>query len=182
MLQTGIVRRIDELGRVVVPKEIRKTLRIREGDPLEIFTEKENLILRKFSPLKTLEGVSETICEGIKELLKKDCLVTDNDSIIYVTGNKNKDFINKKISISLLNVLKNRKSLILNRNSGDRIIPLFIEQQVEIENQIIAPIIVNGDCFGSLILFDYDRFSKMSTCELKTCELGAIYLSKQFEI
>ena len=182
MLQTGIVRRIDELGRVVVPKEMRKTLRIREGDPLEIFTDKETLVLRKFSPLKSIEGTAETVCEGLKELTKKDCLVTDNDSVIFVTGSKNQELLGKKISVSLINVLNNRKSQILNKNGDNRIIPIVSNEHNDMENQIIAPIILNGDCFGAVVMFDNDKYSKFSTCELKTVELGAIYLSKQFEV
>ena len=78
--------------------------------------------------------------------------------------------------------MRNRKSLILSKNGEEGVIPIFVEQQIDIENQIIVPIILNGDCYGTIVVFDNDKYSKMSACELKSAELGAIYLSKQFDV
>ena len=93
MQGTGIVRRIDELGRVVIPKEIRKTLRIKEGDPLEIYTDKENLVISKYSPISSINDFVKIVADGIEEVTQKVCLITDNDTILYLSKGKMKDAI-----------------------------------------------------------------------------------------
>ena len=98
MQDTGIVRRIDELGRVVIPKELRKTLRIREGDPLEIYTNKDELVFRKYSPISAINGYAEAVADGISELTEKVCMITDTDVVVYVSGAKGKDVLGKNIS------------------------------------------------------------------------------------
>ena len=82
MRATGIVRRIDDLGRVVIPKEIRRTLRIKEGDSLEIFTDRESLVLQKYSPIKSIEANAQTVADGLYELTQKQCVVCDNDRVL----------------------------------------------------------------------------------------------------
>src|SRR5690606_24522992 len=87
MKATGIVRRIDDLGRVVIPKEIRRTLRIREGDPLEIFTDREGeVILKKYSPIGELNEFANEYCESLHENTKFIAMITDRDNIIAISG------------------------------------------------------------------------------------------------
>ena len=98
MKATGIVRRIDDLGRVVIPKEIRRTLRIREGDPLEIFTDREGeIILKKYSPIGELGMFAAQYCESLAQTLNCTVCITDCDQVIAVNGNGKKDFNNKSI-------------------------------------------------------------------------------------
>lgn len=181
MQETGIVRRIDELGRVVIPKEMRKTLRIKEGDPLEIYTDKENLVFRKYSPISTINDFAKIVADGIEELTEKVCMITDNDAILYLSNGKMKDVIGKNITDQLVGVLNDRKSVVVARTDGGTIIPVFDGQDFQIENQIIVPIISAGDCFGSCILFDKDKSSRFSSSDVKLVQLGASFLSKQFD-
>ena len=181
MQVTGIVRRIDELGRVVIPKEIRKTLRIKEGDPLEIYLDKENLVIKKYSPITSIEGFAKIVADGIEELTEKVCVITDNDAILYLSKGKMKDAIGKNLSIAIEKVLKERKSIVASRIDGGTIIPISEGFDFEIENQIIVPIISSGDCYGACILFDNDKSSPFSAEDVKIVQLGAQFLAKQFE-
>ena len=86
MKTTGVIRRIDELGRIVIPKEIRKNLRIKNGDSLEIFLESDNIILKKYSQLETIENVSVDYVEAFNSIIKHNIIVTDRDKVIAVSG------------------------------------------------------------------------------------------------
>ena len=111
MRATGIVRRIDDLGRVVIPKEIRKTLRIREGDPLEIFTAKDGeVILKKYSPIGELNEFSQEYAETLGETLGYGVIITDLDSIISVSKLPKKDYKEKSISKELEQLIENRET------------------------------------------------------------------------
>lgn len=180
MQDTGIVRRIDELGRVVVPKEMRKTLRIREGDPLEIFADKDGLVLKKYSPIKSLDNLAKLVCDCISETTKKDCLITDNDKVVCVSNTKHKEILNNKISHSLIETMKNRKQVFLSKNKGEKMLPVVKEENFDFESQLIIPIISNGDCYGSIILFSFG-FSPINEVDKGIMQISATYLAKQFE-
>ncbi len=181
MQGTGIVRRIDELGRVVIPKEIRKTLRIKEGDPLEIYTDKENLVIKKYSPISSINDYVKIVADGIEELTEKICVITDNDLVLYLSKGKMKEVIGKNITSNLEKVLKDRKSVVSSRIDGGTIIPIIDGVDLQVENQIIVPIISSGDCYGACILFDKDKSSSFNSEDVKIVQLGACFLSKQFE-
>lgn len=181
MQETGMVRRIDELGRVVIPKEMRKTLRIKEGDPLEIYTDKDQLVFKKYSPISTLTDYAQAVADGIEELTEKVCFITDNDSIIYASKGKHKEKIGKSISSEVEKVLKERKSVAISSADGGTVIPLIDGEDFQTENQIIVPIISGGDCFGSIIVFDNEKSSHFNSSDVKFVQLGATFLSKQFD-
>lgn len=181
MQDTGIVRRIDELGRVVIPKELRKTLRIREGDPLEIYTNKDELIFKKYSPISTINDYAEAVADGIEEVIEKTCIITDNDAVIYVSG-KRKDAVGKNISGDLEKILRDRKSLVLNKSDGGNIVSVIKGEDMRAENQIIVPIVsVSGDCYGSVLVYDTDKDARFSANDVRFAKLGAAFLSKQFD-
>ena len=111
MKATGIVRRIDDLGRVVIPKEIRRTLRIREGDPLEIYTEKDGgVIFRKYSPMGDLQDFAAQICESIGKNTGRIAAVADRDSIIALSGAPRRELVDRRNSADLENLMEQRKS------------------------------------------------------------------------
>lgn len=180
MSNTGIVRRIDELGRVVIPKEIRKTLRIKEGDPLEISAEKNELLLKKFSPVNAVSQFSQSICESIKEITDKICYITDTDQILCVAGAK-KEVVGKQISQNLEKIIHEKQSQVVSSGEGGIIVPLFRGEETSAENQIIIPIVNSGDVYGSVILCDREKSQRFSSCDVKLVQLVATILSKQFE-
>ena len=178
MQDTGIVRRIDELGRVVIPKELRRTLRIREGDPLEIYTQNDQLVFKKYSPAGLAENAS-AVADGIKEITECACLITDTDKILYVSDGKYKELLNKPLSIDVDRVLKERKSVVI--DGTVKKITLTQDGQMQTSSLIIAPVVTNGDCYGAVIMIDSGVRAFAFANGKKFVELGASFLAKQFE-
>lgn len=180
MKATGIVRRIDDLGRVVIPKEIRRTLRIREGDPLEIFTDREGqVILKKYSPIGELNEFSTEYATALYENTNHSVLISDRDSIIAVAGASKKEYLNKRISPDMERTIENRETFITEENKGA--IRLYYEDE-EIEkykSQVITPIVMQGDPIGAVILFSEDE--EMADLEIKLTETASSFLSMQME-
>ena len=181
MRETGIVRRIDELGRVVIPKEIRKTLRIRENDPLEFYTEREQLILKKYSPVSSVSDFARSIAESVNQILEKPCVITDTDAVIMVTGGKDKDWVSKTLSAEFEKILKDRKSLVVSRQDGSNPVNIIKGEESDTENQIVVPVVSGGDCFGAIIVYDKDKTSRFTSSDVKIVQLAALTLAKQFE-
>lgn len=177
MRATGIVRRIDDLGRVVIPKEIRKTLRIREGDPLEIFTAKDGeVILKKYSPIGELNEFSQEYAETLGETLGHGVIVTDLDSVIAVSKLPKKDYKEKSISKELEQLIENRA---INHVKDNKILPIHKDDSMEYKQQIIMPIIsTSGDCIGSIGLIAKEGNDFMESDE-KLLKVAANFLGKQ---
>ena len=182
MKATGIVRRIDDLGRVVIPKEIRRTLRIREGDPLEIFTDREGgVILKKYSPIGELSEFSREYADSLQQTIGNIIVICDKDNIISVSGSPKKEYVDKKVSIELEKIMENRKAIVLGEGS-EKIIGLYED---EMENkyyaQVIAPIITEGDAIGAVLIISTEPSIKFGNLELKLAETAASFLGKQME-
>lgn len=181
MKATGIVRRIDELGRVVIPKEIRRTLRIRKGDPLEIFTEKEELVLRKYSPILSLDKNAKMVTDTIKEITGGLAILTDRDSVLSSSGEKGKEFEGKRLSSDMEKAMENRKSILLNASEGSNILPVYDGQETQYTSQAITPILSAGETLG-LIILQTDKDNKVFTVqEVKIIQSLSSFLAKQFE-
>lgn len=182
MQSTGIVRRIDDLGRVVIPKEIRKTLRIKEGDPLEIYTNKEELVFKKFSPIATLSLGAKQIVEELSLALNRPCVICDTDKVLCVSKCKNKVYLDALISKDVQKILNDRKTFISNEMDGEKPIKIYIGDENEYANQLIVPIVSNGDCFGAVIVFDFEKDNRFNSSDEKLVKFSASFLSCQFEI
>lgn len=181
MKATGIVRRIDDLGRVVIPKEIRRTLRIREGDPLEIFTDREGgVILRKYSPIGELSDFSKEYCESLQQTVGHIILVCDKDAVISVSGANKKDYIDKRVSIELERIMEDRKTASL---EGVKCVPIYEDEEVEDKyfSEVVSPIIAEGDAIGAVVIISRDSSEKFSELEEKLAETASSFLGKQME-
>lgn len=177
MKATGIVRRIDDLGRVVVPKEIRRTLRIREGDPLEIFVDREGeVILKKYSPIRELSDFAKEYAEALYDSLGHLILICDRDSYIAATGASKKDYFQKSISPYIESVMEGRTAVLQN---GDNT-TMFVDG-VDEENAsfTIGPIIAGGDPIGAVIVFSREK--KLGETEKKAAEIAANFFARQME-
>ncbi len=175
MRATGIIRRIDELGRVVIPKEIRRTMRLREGEELEIFASNEELILKKYSEVKTLIDFSRDFAEAIVASFSNPVVVTDTDAIIAAVGSGLREYNDQKLASSLDKVLAERRTVLL---SGGDCIPIIEGNNQSWQSMIVAPIIVAGDIYGSIIMFSEHI---MGDSELKTMTAASIFIGKQIE-
>lgn len=147
MKKSGITRRIDELGRIVIPKEIRINLGIREGEPLEIYVENNSIIVKKFSQVENIKDISNRVCNIISDICKIDLLITDREKII-VTSDKLKDLTNKILSNDLKRLIDNRETYISEKK--DNLIELN-------KYFIMIPIITSTDCSGLIIVVSEEK-------------------------
>ena len=147
MKATGIVRRIDDLGRIVIPKEIRRTLRIRESDPLEIFTDREGeIILKKYSPIGEMNTFAKQYAESLAQVSGRTALIADRDQFIAVAGGY-KNFLGKSIGRELEEKLNKREMVIASKGDSN-FIPLTQEVTDVFEQEAICPVICEGDIIG----------------------------------
>lgn len=181
MKATGIVRRIDDLGRVVVPKEIRRTLRIREGDPLEIFTDREGeVILKKYSPIGEMGLFARQYAESLAQTTGLMVCITDRDAVIAAAGGAKKEYMGKPISPQLEQVIQNRQSIQADPEEK-KYVKLTAEEMEEGFAQTIVPIICEGDAIGAVILFSRDPKGKTGETEQKLALSAAGFLGRQME-
>lgn len=181
MKATGIVRRIDDLGRVVIPKEIRRTLRLREGTPLEIFTDREGeIILKKYSPMMELTAFSGQYAEAMAQSSGLMVCITDRDQVVAVAGGPKKELLSKTISRELERLIMERETV--QAVSGDKKFIHVVPDEVEgLCGEVIVPIICEGDAIGSVALFSRDQRVKMGDTELKLAQTAAGFLGRQME-
>lgn len=181
MKATGIVRRIDDLGRVVIPKEIRRTLRIREGDPLEIFTDRDGgVILKKYSPIEELTDFSKEYCESLQQVIGHIVLIADKDAFVSVSGAPKKEYIERKVSSELEKIMDDRKTVLLNKTAGT-VIPLHNDDDESYNSQVISPIIAEGDEIGVVVIVSKEDDVELGEVETKLAETAAAFLGKQME-
>lgn len=180
MKATGIVRRIDDLGRVVVPKEIRRTLRIREGDPLEIFTDREGeIILKKYSPIGELSLFAKQYAEAMAQTTGQVVAITDRDQFIAVAGSGKKDLLAKSVSRELEHLMTERETLVAIR--GEKNFIGISNDEEEYSSQVIVPVICEGDVIGAVLILAREAKQKPGETELKIAQTAASFLGRQME-
>lgn len=179
MKATGIVRRIDDLGRVVIPKEIRRTLRIREGDPLEIYTATDGeVIFKKYSPVGELSEFAGQYADVISRISSLPTLICDKDHVIAAAGVSKREFLERRVSTVLENYMESRKSYAATQqNSGD-IQPI---EGIEHPASVIYPIIASGDVSGAVVMLSSESIKVPSGAEIKLAQSAAAFLGKQME-
>lgn len=182
MKATGIVRRIDELGRVVIPKEIRRTLRIREGDPLEIFTDRDGeVILKKYSPIGELGDFAQEYAESLFQSLGHTTVICDKDAVIAVAGASKKEHLDRSISSDVEEIMESRKKVAVNKSQGAKLYNIYGQDSSEYTSQVIVPILSEGDVIGAVMMFSKEPSAQMGEMELKVVETAASFVGKQME-
>ena len=184
MKATGVVRRIDDLGRVVIPKEIRKTLRIKEGEPLEIVTDKEGeIILKKYSPIGELSEFATEYAETLAKTTGHIACITDKDTVIAVSGGSKKEYLEQGISPELEQIMDEKENY-TSKENNDVSIPITKNENNDKKNnaQVVYPIIADGDVIGTVILLSKDENVKMSEVEQKVVQSAASFLGTQMEL
>ena len=179
MKATGIVRRIDDLGRVVIPKEIRRTLRIREGDPLEIFTDKDGeVIFKKYSPIGELSDFAAQICDSLHRSTDALAAVCDRDSVIAVAGGGKRELLSKRLSPELEQLMESRR--IYRRQSGAPELPIT-ENDRAFTVGVAAPVVSEGDLMGCILFAQPKNSPPATEVEYKLAETVAGFLGRQME-
>lgn len=181
MKATGIVRRIDDLGRVVIPKEIRRTLRIKEGTPLEIFTDREGeVILKKYSPIGELSIFAKEYAEALTQTTGMVACITDHDQVVAAAGTGSREYAGKEISRQLEEAISARESRCFNGNEKGKI--SLVEEQREIPySQIVQPIICAGDAIGAVVLMGKTDRDVLGEGEQMVVKTAAGFLGRQME-
>ncbi len=174
MKATGVVRRIDELGRIVIPKEIRKTLHIKEGENLEIYIDNETIILKKYSTIHNLNELAQTLTDSISNLIKQNVFITDNDNVVAVSGDLKKHYLGEKISDEMEEHIKKRNQILESDKKG-----LKITEKEEEGSYTYAPIIANGDALGMVLILSKE--DALSEKEEQIVKIVANFLSKHLE-
>ena len=181
MKATGVVRRIDDLGRVVIPKEIRRTLRIHEGDPLEIFTDREGgVILKTYSPVGEMTPLAIQYAESLAQVAKCTVCITDHETVVAAAGNGKKEFAGKRVSEAFQTCLSDRKERCAAR--GEKGFVLLTEGQSAVfTEEIISPIVVEGDVIGAVVLLMKEETKRTEDGAEKLALAAAAFLGKQME-
>jgi AbrB family transcriptional regulator (stage V sporulation protein T) len=177
MKATGIVRRIDELGRIVIPKEIRRTLRIREGDPLEIYTDREGgIILKKYSPIGELAAFAQDFTESLSQTLGMTAVISDRDTVLAASGEHKRDYYERPVSSALEEIMGVRT---VQRKEGASTIPLVSGEDAGLSTaQVIAPISMEGQPIGAVIIVSRGT-GAIGDAEQKSAEAAAAFLGRQ---
>ena len=174
MKTTGVVRRIDELGRIVIPKEIRKNLRIKTGDSLEVYLNDEDIILKKYSPIETLENVLENYVESFNQVMKHNIIITDRDKVIAIAGSLKKKYIGKSISDFTDRSIERRDSFVERQKKNINL----VEDINESCYYSFSSIVNNGDAIGAVIILSTEI--PITDSEEKMAVILSKILSKHF--
>ena len=179
MKATGIVRRIDDLGRVVIPKEIRRTMRIREGDPLEIYTSTEGeVVFKKYSPIGELIDCAVQYADVLYKMCAAPALICDRDHVIAVAGIPKKDAMERRVTPALEEAADSRKCVACTTPSAAKIQPVDGLDRLAM---VCCPIISGGDVTGSVLLLAPAPDSVASEIQLKLAQAAAAFLGRQLE-
>ena len=182
MKATGIVRRIDDLGRVVIPKEMRRTLRIKEGDPLEIFVSEDGgVILHKYSAMTDLTEIANQFTESLSKASGHPALICDRDTVVSVHGAPKKEYLNRRVPAAMLQNMEERATIII---TDKRDIQTSFFEGISAESisaMMITPVIAHGDVMGGVIIFATDNKTTLGDTEKKLSQAAATVLGKQLE-
>ena len=179
MKATGIVRRIDDLGRIVIPKEIRRTMRIREGDPMEIFTSREGeILLKKYSPVGELGEFAAELAESIAQTTGELVCITDRDYVIAVAGSGKKEYEGKSLESSFQFAIDKRINQVLVK---EELIDVFPGDSKIYTKQAIATILSHGDCIGAVTILSKETGKNQDEVLLQLAKAMAGFLGKHME-
>ena len=178
MKATGIVRRIDDLGRVVIPKEIRRTMRIREGDPLEIFTDQNGeVILKKYSPVGEMGAFASQYADVLSKATGLTSVVCDRDHVIAVSGGAKKELLERRVSSQLEDLMESRRNYIASKDDPNEFFPI---EGIDKTAFAASPIVAAGDVSGAVLLLSNGQ-NKAPESDGKLCSIASAFIGKQME-
>ena len=179
MKATGIVRRIDDLGRVVIPKEIRRTMRIREGDPLEIYTSRDGeVIFKKYSLLGGMEDFAGQLCDTMSRSTGSICAVTDRDTVIAVAGGGKRELLGKRITPELEQIMEGRR---IYQYAGEGQPLPVSDSSDKLLTHVAAPILAEGDLLGLVLFIGVENTPITGDTEYKLAQTIAAFLGRHME-
>ena len=181
MKATGIVRRIDDLGRIVIPKEIRRTMRIREGDPMEIFTSREGeILLKKYSPVGELSEFAVSLAESLAQVLGELVCITDRDYVIAAAGTGKKEFDGKVLDAQMQAAIDKRSNMVASSEKHD-MVKVSADDEKGYARQAVATILSNGDSIGAIVILSKDTARNQDELVLQIAKTAATFLGRHLE-
>jgi len=175
MKSTGVIRRIDDLGRIVIPKEIRKNLRIKEGDNLEIFIDNEDIIFRKYSMMNKISDLAQELTDAIYTFTRHNVFIVDTDAIIAASGPLKKEYLTKSISNFIIKSINRREKILENHFKE-----LNLIEEVEIEcSYILSTILVNAEAIGMIVIISEKE--KLGEIEMQLANIVSTFITKYLE-
>lgn len=185
MKATGVVRRIDDLGRIVIPIEIRRSMKIRDGDPLEIYVDREGeVILKKYSAIQGLLPYVREIAATLHESSELTCLVSDRDRVVVAAGPDDREYSGRPIGPIVQRAMEERRMLLFTPDNHQHVGALIGEDEQAVcpfAAEVIAPIVSAGDPMGAVILCTRDPENEIGETECKLAETAAGFLARQME-
>ncbi len=179
MKATGIVRRIDDLGRVVIPKEIRRTLRIKEGAPLEIYTDGNGeVIFKKYSPMGELVNFATLYTEVLAKISGMPTIISDTEHIVAASGVSKREYLERRLNPVIEELMETRRSFAARSGEIGDVQPI---EGVDRGAAVMYPIISSGDVIGSVIMLFNDEKTIPTETEIKLVQSAAAFLGKQME-
>ncbi|MCL1949308.1 MAG: AbrB/MazE/SpoVT family DNA-binding domain-containing protein [Turicibacter sp.] len=180
MKATGVVRRIDDLGRVVIPKEIRRTMRIREGDSLEIFVNQSGeVVLKKYSPIADISSFAQQYAEAMSAITEKGVLIVDREDVIAAAGEIKKQYINRRVSRPLSDLIEARTT-VQTEGTDTQVLEVVDGEQKE-RSFSMFPIIANGDSLGAVIVMGSEEDPYINELDVNTVQIAVGFLGKYLE-
>ena len=175
MKSTGVIRRIDDLGRIVIPKEIRKNLRIKEGDNLEVFIDEENIILKKYSMMNKINDLAQELTDAIYTFTKHNVFITDTNTILAGSGTLKKEYINAPISNFIEKSIDRREKILESYFKELN----FVNQDIIECSYILSTIIVNSEAVGMIIIISKEE--KLTEVEMQLANIVSSFITKYLE-
>ena len=175
MKSTGVVRRIDELGRIVIPKEIRKNLRIKEGDNIEIFVENEDIILKKYSMMNKINDLAQELTDAIYTFMKHSIFITDTDTVVAGSGPLKKEYLNKNVSEFINQAIKRRDKMTENHFKELN----FVDGETITCSYVMSTILVNAEATGMILIISEDE--KLGETEMQMAGIVSSFMTKYLE-
>lgn len=179
MKATGIVRRIDDLGRVVIPKEIRRTMRIREGDPLEIYTSNDGeVIFKKYSAISEMSENATQVADIMGKLAGCPVVIFDRDHVVAVSGVSKKEFNERRVSPALEDIIESRKNYFKTESDSQNVLPV---EGIDKPAIACAPIISSGDVTGAVAFLEEGNIKTASELQISLIQAASQFLGRQVE-
>lgn len=179
MKATGIVRRIDDLGRVVIPKEIRRTMRIKDGAPLEIYTSNDGeVIFRKYSPINELSENATQAAEVMYKLGGAPAVIFDRDHVVAVAGVAKREYNERRVTPALEEIMESRRGYIADKDSSNAVHPI---EGIDQKALAVFPIVSSGDVTGAVAYVAPDSSSEATEAQHTLAQATAMFLGKQIE-
>jgi len=180
MKNMGMVRKVDDLGRIVLPKEMRANLFIKEGTPMEISVgENCEITLKKCNLINNILELSSKFCEVLYETLDYPILMTDDEQVICAVGISKKNYLSKPISLELKNIIHKSENYTASDEFKTTLVPIVEGEEIKFKSQVLIPVLLDGKCIGLIVLLSFG--GSPTTLDVKTMQIVSKLITKQLE-